>query len=362
MADLTRPPEWAVGYDAARFTAFAWTTDVVALALAPEGHGLAALVVERGGEPFRGMEAWPGGFVDAQGDADARAAALRELREEADVGEPPFLEELGTYGRRGRDPRQFAGCLDPATGRWEARGARVVSTAHLALLREGDAEPAGGDDAASARWADVYAFLPWEDRRTPDGAAARAAIRDALAGWRDAEGAAKEAREARVERAFAFASGRWNEELAAERLALLHEAGRVEEAHRDRWGRLPDGGPPARTFGRAMAFDHRRMLADALARVRGKLKYVPRVLHALAGDRFTLDELQAAVEAAAGRPLHRANFRRTVSATRAAIVEPTGEVRETGGPGVPPRLFRFRAEALGRRLPAALRLPWAPLA
>lgn len=63
----------------------------------------------------------------------------------------------------------------------------------------------------------------------------------------------------------------------------------------------------------------------------------------------------------AGRPLHRANFRRTVAQTRAAIVEPTGSVRESAGRGVDPQLHRFREEAVAARLDVSLRLPWSPL-
>ncbi|HET6763434.1 MAG TPA: hypothetical protein VFH27_07170, partial [Longimicrobiaceae bacterium] len=107
--------------------------------------------------------------------------------------------------------------------------------------------------------------------------------------------------------------------------------------------------------------DHREMLADALGRLRGKLKYVPRVLQALVGDRFTLDDLQEACEALAGRPLHRANFRRTVSAVRSALVVPTGESRESPGPGVDPKLYAFRDEVVAARLDVALRMPWTPL-
>ena len=79
------------------------------------------------------------------------------------------------------------------------------------------------------------------------------------------------------------------------------------------------------------------------------------------GQRFTLDELQGSCEAIAGRPLHRANFRRTVAALKHAIVEPTGEVRESEGRGVDPQLFRFREQATAGRLDVSIRMPWLPL-
>ena len=89
-----------------------------------------------------------------------------------------------------------------------------------------------------------------------------------------------------------------------------------------------------------MRFDHRRILATAIARLRAKLKYRP-VVFELMPPEFTLTELQRTVEAISGRHLHKQNFRRLVEA--GALVEPTGEMAtHTGGrPGravsLPPR-------------------------
>ena len=62
-----------------------------------------------------------------------------------------------------------------------------------------------------------------------------------------------------------------------------------------------------------MRFDHRRILATAIARLRGKLKYRP-VVFELMPREFTLTELQRTVEAISGRRLHKQNFRRLVEA------------------------------------------------
>ena len=355
-------PEWATRYDATSFAPFSWTADVLAFALDDARALLRALTVVRGGEPFKGLDAWPGGFVEADADVDARATALRELREETGREGIEYMEELGTYGRLGRDPRQFAGYWDAEQGRWVQRGARVVSTAQLALVRteQGEAPPAAGDDADDARWTDVYDYLPWEDLRGVRGRTASERVRRALVAWASEQKDAGEQGE-RVERAFGAEGARWNEELVPDRYRLLRDAGLVEEALRDQWGRVDGDAPANAAFGRTMAFDHREMLADALGRLRGKLKYVPRVLQALVGDRFTLDELQDACEAVAGRPLHRANFRRTVTSVRSALVVATGESRESPGPGVDPKLYAFRDEVVAARLDVALRMPWTPL-
>ena len=113
--------------------------------------------------------------------------------------------------------------------------------------------------------------------------------------------------------------------------------------------------PPRPTApGRAMASDHRRILATGLGRLRSKLKYRP-VLFDLMPAAFTLSELQTAAEAVAGLSLHKQNFRRGVE--RTGLVQPTGRLSAATG-GRPAELFRVidgdlsTGETLGLPLPA----------
>jgi len=101
----------------------------------------------------------------------------------------------------------------------------------------------------------------------------------------------------------------------------------------------------AAVFGAPMAYDHRRILATGLGRIRGKLRYRPVVFELIEQD-FTLMGLQHVVEALSGLRLHKQNFRRLVE--RAGLVEGTGRV-ETRTGGRPAELFRFRREVLRER-------------
>ena len=106
-----------------------------------------------------------------------------------------------------------------------------------------------------------------------------------------------------------------------------------------------------------MLADHRRILATAIGRLRGKIKYRP-VVFELMPPSFTFLQLQRTVEALAGVRLHKQNFRRLVE--QQGVVEETGEVAsETGGrpaepPAVPPR---GPARAAGSRGQAAALAP-----
>ena len=243
-----------------------------------------------------------------------------------------YVEQLYTFGDRYRDPRERAG------------GPRVISVGYLALVRE--AQPSG-----DAEWRDAYDFLPWEDWRAGRPRIIDDAISPALEHWAigSADAAERAARKERL--SITFGDATWDMERVLERYETLYEAGLVEEAARDRGFRKDHAEATAlrhaarMATGRLAALDHRRMMATALGRIRGKLQYRP-VVFELLPETFTLLQLQTVAESLAGVSLHKQNFRRLVVNNR--LVEATGKQDRTS-PGRPAELFRFRHDVLYER-------------
>lgn len=223
---------------------------------------------------------------------------------------------------------------------------RVISVSYLGLTRE---VPASGDREAS--WQSWYRYFPWEDHRTRPPAIIAEQIAPRLRAWAKAasDAAERRTRRQRVSVTFGLEDQTWNEELVVQRYELLYEAGLVAE----RWRGRP--APPDLLPGRAMLHDHRRILATGIARLRAKIKYRP-VVFELMPPSFTLFQLQRAVEALAGRLLHKQNFRRLIE--QQELVEETGAIAtETGGR--PAKLFRFRRAVLLQRAVVGTKLPLA---
>lgn len=275
-----------------------------------------------------GSPALPFGPFDPAGHRTFETGLRDWVREQAHF-QLGYVEQLYTFGDEGRDA--------PVAELAGAAGARVISVGYLGLAPQAAPTPEGG-----GVWTDWGRFFPWEDWRTGRPALIGEALEPALRAWADEGGSAGErtARTARLRAAFGTDGADWNEERALERYELLYSAGLIVEAQRDRG--LARHAVTGLT-GEAMASDHRRILATAIGRLRGKIKYRP-VVFEMMPERFTLSQLQRVIEAIVGFPLHKQNFRRALD--RTGFVEGTGRM-ETGTGGRPAELFRFRREALG---------------
>ncbi len=107
---------------------------------------LSVLLIKRGGYPYKGRWALPGGFVDI--DEDIFHAANRELMEEAGIS-GLYLEQVFTWGRPGRDPRY-----------------RCITASHIAIADAAELKPVAGDDAAEADWFKLLDYTVKEENGT----------------------------------------------------------------------------------------------------------------------------------------------------------------------------------------------------
>ncbi len=94
------------------------------------------LLVRRAVEPFKGQWALPGGFLKPT--EGLEEAARREIEEETGLT-GLRIQQVGAFGDPGRDPRE-----------------RVVSIAHMAVVRHEDVAPRAGSDAAEVAWMPLF--------------------------------------------------------------------------------------------------------------------------------------------------------------------------------------------------------------
>ena len=91
--------------------------------------------------------------------------------------------------------------------------------------------------------------------------------------------------------------------------------------------------------GPRLAYDHDRIVPDALERARSKLEYTS-LATAFVPEEFTLADLRAVYEAVWGVQLDPANFRRKVVNTPGFVVPADGVASPGPGGGRPARLYR----------------------
>ena len=109
------------------------TVDMLVISVSEDKKHLRTLLIKRGGHPYLGEWALPGGFVNPN--ETAFQAAKRELLEETGLDDI-YLSQIYTFSNPDRDPRT-----------------RVISIAFLALIQERDVK--AGDDAKEALWFDT---------------------------------------------------------------------------------------------------------------------------------------------------------------------------------------------------------------
>lgn len=238
---------------------------------------LKLLLIQRGGHPYLGAWALPGGFVEPT--ETTEQAAERELKEETGV-EDIYLEQLYTFSEPKRDPRTW-----------------IMSCSYLALTDSRALTVKAGDDAKRAEWFTVK--LITENQQT-DGTSDRVT------------------------------------KITDYRLELTNGDIILSARVRHTFARSAKGSENSFeiTENNGLAFDHAKIITYALERLRGKVEYTDIALN-LVPEYFTLTELQQVYEIILGRQLIKAPFRRKYG----VLAEPTDKTTSDAGHR-PSRLFR----------------------
>lgn len=211
---------------------------------------LHVLLIQRGGHPYLGKWALPGGFVRPE--ETIGEAARRELLEETGVSSG-YLEQLYTFSTPGRDPRTW-----------------VISCAYMALVDSTALQLRAGDDASDAGWFQLsYSLLEETRSVSPQDSSCRRRYRMVLTKG-----------EISLSAVVTEATGRNNLEFE-----IIENEG--------------------------LAFDHAQITACAIQRLRNKVEYTDLALN-LMPEKFTLTELQQVYEVILGKPLLKAAFRRKI--------------------------------------------------
>lgn len=284
--------QFLAGYDAGDYERPSVATDMVIFTVMdtvednyrklPE-KSLRVLLIQRGGHPFLGKWALPGGFVRPH--ETTEQAAVRELREETGVDQV-YLEQLYTFSEPRRDPRTW-----------------VMSCSYMALIDGSGVELEAGDDADRAAWFTLSYRLVKEQKEMLESGLIHSWHYE-LTLTSD-----QEILTAVVER----------------RVTLTESATKTEHVI---------------ICNEGLAFDHAKIISTAIERLRGKVEYTGIALH-LMPQLFTLTALQQVYEVILGKELLKAAFRRKV----AHLVEETDHYTEHAGHR-PSRLYRRNWEMM----------------
>lgn len=279
--------EFLKAYDPGKFERPSVTTDMLIFTVMEQESSnyrklpekaLKLLMIKRGDHPYIGWWALPGGFVGMDESLDQ--GALRELKEETNI-DNIYMEQLYTWGDVGRDART-----------------RIISTAYLALVDSEALKVKAGDDADDAKWFDV-SYKLFQEQKTV------------------------------TEKGYNLVQ-LYNLNLVNEEETLTATikyekvvAGKVV------------GTKSEIIKSKGIAFDHAKIIAYAVERLRNKIEYTNIVFN-LMPELFTLTELQHVYEIILDKELLKANFRRKIT----DMVIETNEYTKDAGHR-PSKLYKF---------------------
>ncbi len=277
-------------------------------------------------------------------------AGVRQWVEEQTQQPLGYLEQLYTF-------------VD--TNRRNVDGHALVYVSYLGLVQEQETQTQ--QLQSQALWRDWYDYFPWENHLDGMPSMIVDFIVPALLDWagKAKSTVAQQRRRQRIELCWGlteplltnaestdmYASSEttidsvyerkeWVAEHVLLRYEMLYEAGLIPEsptyAPSPQKNSLPADW--SQLIGMPMYYDHRRVIATAISRLRAKIEYRP-LIFGLMPDVFTLSQLQQSVEALSGVRLHKQNFRRLLDSQN--LVIETGQ-SSSAQRGRPAKLYRFR--------------------
>lgn len=298
--------EFLTGYDLTKYDRPSVAADVVVFSVMKDDEcedvrrlqekKLKILLIRRGGFPYKGSWAMPGGFC-RKGE-DVIDSARRELCEETGIDDA-YVKLVGVYGEPGRDPRGW-----------------VISSTYMALMNGRDCRLKAGDDAQDARWFTVELIDASTEAAEVSGTG---------------EEIVKDEDSRKVQNGKRYRLVLKNADSDIKLTAVLRKTD-ISSC-----GRSSDSYDIEECEG--LAFDHARIITEAVLGLREDLKRDPDLAFDLLPERFTLTELQNVFEQIWDRELTTPNFRRKI----ADHVEETDHIQE-GERYRPAKLFRRRTD------------------
>ena len=311
------------------------TTEVVAVLVAITDHIARVLTVDQG-------KLLPNGPLMPL--HRSLQAGVRQWVEEQTQQPLGYLEQLYTF-------------VD--TNRRNIDGHALVYVSYLGLVQETQTQAL----QSKALWRDWYDYFPWENHLDGMPSIIMDFIIPMLLEWASTaeDSVARQRRRQRIGLCWGLSEGflkdsefietksvgdktdesrEWIAEHVLLRYEMLYEAGLIPEApnYPPNYQAVELPSDWSQRIGIPMYYDHRRVIATAISRLRAKIEYRP-LIFGLMPDVFTLSQLQQSVEALSGIRLHKQNFRRLLESQN--LVTETGESSNSQR-GRPAKLYRFR--------------------
>lgn len=301
--------EFLAGYDLTKYDRPSVAADVVVFSVMKDDEcedvrrlqekKLKILLIRRGGFPYKGSWAMPGGFC-RKGE-DVIDSARRELCEETGIDDA-YVKLVGVYGEPGRDPRGW-----------------VISSTYMALMNARACRLKAGDDAQDARWFTVE-------------------LTDVSTEATEVSGTGEENVKNEVEASHKVQNGKKYRLVLKNADSDIKLTAVLRRTDMSSCGRSADSYYIEECEG--LAFDHARIITEAVLGLREDVRRDMKLAFDLLPDRFTLTELQNVYEQIWDMELTTPNFRRKI----VEYVEET-DAYQSGERYRPAKLFTRRNDA-----------------